>query len=162
MVLPRLILVPDADGYQGGEVEEVTYTPLEGGPGRTRRDCIGGTKIVAVKWTLNPRQYAYWRAFYSTTVARGELPFTCPLNSDDGTGPADHTCRFVPGSVSQPTVGAFTYVMRASLEVTPLPRNETVDEEIVMVYGLLGDEASTIFADLAILVNVTMPEDFNA
>lgn len=152
----KMALAPDADGYNSLDGDEVIHVKLDGGQGRYRRDKIGATKTVQVKWTLNPSQYEYWRAFYVTGTQKGALPFLCDLVSEDGAGPTEHVCNFVPGSVTLPTQAGLTYVQQATLEVVPIPRNEAADLALVVFYADGGPEAG--FAALAKLVNETMPE----
>jgi hypothetical protein len=157
MTLPKLLLVPDADGYSSTDGNEVIGTPLDGGAGRYRRDKIGATKIVNLRWTMSRSQYQYWRAFFVVTTSKGALSFTCDLLSEDGTGPAEHVCNFVPGSVSLLSQSGFTYVQQAQLEVTPLARNAIVDAAVLALYSE-GDEVDDNLRVLARLVNVTAPE----
>lgn len=149
----KMSLAPDADGYSSQDGDEVIHIKLEGGQGRYRRDKIGATKTVQVKWTLNPQQYAYWRAFYNTGTQKGSLPFLCDLVSEDGSGPAEHVCNFVPGSVTLPTQQGLTYVQQATLEVVPIPSIFEVDNARL----LIGYEVEAVFSALARLVNVTAP-----
>jgi len=158
----KLHLLPDADGYTMTEGNDVIGTTLEGGAGRYRRDKIGAAKTANVKWTLNPGQYQYWRAFYKTATQRGSLPFLCDLVGEDGCGPAEHICQFVPGSVTLPEQHGLTYVQQATLEVLPLPTDEEYDADVILLYETFGDDADSALNALAHLVNVTAPGTIGA
>lgn len=153
----KMQLAPDADGYNSTDGDEVIQVKLDGGQARYRQDKLGATKTVQVKWTLNPSQYEYWRAFYVTATKKGALPFLCDLVSEDGLGPAEHTCNFVPGSVVLPTQQGLTYIQQATLEVVPLPRDEVADIILVATYPGTG-----FFDALEHFVNVVMPENLGA
>jgi hypothetical protein len=150
----KLLLLPDADGYSSADGDEVLSVKLDGGAARYRRDKIGATKTVQVKWTLNPTQYAYWRAFYVTGTGKGSLPFLCDLVSEDGEGPVEHTCNFVPGSVSLPTQVGLMYVQQATLEVVPITHSTEAD---IAIINLFPEAPSAVFAELEYLVNVAAP-----
>lgn len=157
MTLPKLLLVPDSDGYQSTDGNSSIYVALAGGAGRSRLDKIGAAKMVSCTWTLNRFQYQYWRAFYRTATKEASLSFLCDLLSEDGTGPVEHQCRFIPGSVTLPRQQGLTYVQQAQLEVLPLPTNTELDNEIISVYNLLEDSAEDWFNALEHLVISEMP-----
>jgi hypothetical protein len=153
----KLMIRPDADSYSSKDGNEVISTALDGGASRFRRDKLGAPKIVGVKWTMNPAQYQYWRAFFVTATKKGSLPFLCDLLSEDGSGPTEHQCNFVPDSVSLPAQQGLTYIQEATLEVKPLPRDEDFDLSLVSLYEALDGDADSFIAALAQMVNVTTP-----
>lgn len=155
--MEKLLLAPDADGYSSLDGTNALITALDGGPSRFRLDKIGAPKIVQVKWTMNRNQYQYWRAFYATVTVFGSLPFLCDLLSEDGNGPAEHTCSFIPGSVSLPMQRGLTYVQQASLEVTPLARNADFDNSLVALFAASEGDPEGCVLGLASLVTTTMP-----
>lgn len=153
----KMILRPDADGYSAAEPDgEVLRVDLDGGAGRYRTDKIGATKTVNVKWTMNPARYEYWRSFFETGTKRGALSFLCDLVSEDGLGPVEHTCSFIPGSVSLPTQQGLTYVQQATLEVTPIAHDPLVDVALMDLFELYEDKGSVILNKLAKLVTVDL------
>jgi hypothetical protein len=154
--MERLLLRPNSEDYSQEEGAEVIATSLDGGAGRYRRDKVGASRRVNVSWTMNPNQYQYWRAFWNTATKRGALPFLCDLVGEDGTGPIQHVCYFVPGSVSMPSQMGLTYTQSATLEVKPNPVNDAVNEGIMAIFATSTD--SDVFWDLARLVNETAPE----
>jgi len=160
--MAKLMLRPDADGYQAQDGTTVLRTALAGGAGRYRRDKLGATKMVTVKWTMNPVQYEYWRAFFVTATKEGALPFTCDLVSEDGRGPVEHTCSFIPGSVGMPSQQGFTYVQAATLEVTPIPHDTAHDLALIEIFNESEGAPDAWLNALAQLVNVTMPETIGA
>lgn len=153
----KLILTPDAEGYTSVDGNEVIGGPLAGGAGRYRRDKIGTNKIVTVTWTMNREEYQYWRAFFVTGTQNGSLPFTCDLLSEDGMGPVEHTCQFIPGSVSLPAQSGLTYVQQATLEVTPIPHDADFDMSLITLWQYTDGAPEPLLDAIARLVNVTMP-----
>lgn len=155
----KLLLTPDADGYSSTDGQDWIRSELDGGVGRYRQDKIGASKSVSVKWTMNPAQYQYWRSFYATV---GSGTFLCDLLSEDGTGPAEHECNIIPGSVTLPTQVGFTYVQQAQLEVRPLPRDAAMDLEIMLIFEASGGYPDSWFRALERLTTVSMPEAIGA
>jgi hypothetical protein len=151
-----LLLRPDSESYAQQEGNEVIGVTLDGGGGRYRRDKIGATRTVDVSWTMNPQQFKYWRAFWNTATKRGSLPFLCELVGEDGTGPQQYVCQFIPGSVQLPQQIGFTYVQSAQLEVKPPLANETLDSATMALYATGTPEQSLL--DIGHLVNVVAPE----
>jgi hypothetical protein len=160
--MSKLMLTPDADGYSSKDGNEVIATALDGGRSRFRRDKVGAPKTVSVKWTLNPAQYQYWRAFFVTVTKKGTLPFTCDLLSEDGGTPSEHECSFVPDSVNLPAQQGLTYVQQAVLEVKPLPHDENADLTLVALYEVVTGAVPDFLAELARLVNEVAPETIGA
>lgn len=154
--MEHLLLRPDSDSYSQQEGVEVIGVELDGGGGRYRLDKIGATRKVSVTWTLNPNQYKYWRAFWNTSTKRGALPFLCDLVGEDGLGPWQYVCQFIPGSVQLPSQRGLTYVQAAQLEVKPRPVDEATDLETIMLFT--GSVDSDVLMDLGHLVNVVAPE----
>lgn len=155
--MDKLILVPDADGYQSADGDENIGIKLDGGASRIRKDKIGAAKMVSCKWTLNPGLYQYWRTFYAAATKNGSLPFLCDLLSEDGGGPVEHVCQFVPGSVSLPMQQGLMYVQQAQLEVIPLPRDTALDTAILLLYNAAGAEAEPFLRKLYEYVNKDLP-----
>jgi hypothetical protein len=151
-----LRLRPDSESYHQQEGSEVIGVQLDGGGGRYRRDKIGATRTVDVSWTMNPNQFKYWRAFWNTATKRGSLPFLCDLAGEDGMGPWQYVCYFVPGSVSLPTQSGFTYVQAAQLEVKPRPVDEDIDWATIALFETSTD--SDVLLDIGHLINVVAPE----
>jgi len=155
--LRKLLLAPDADGYGSTDGTEVIATSLAGGPSRFRRDFIGAPKVVNVQWTMNPSQYAYWRAFYATATMNGSLPFICDLVGNDGAGPAEHVCSFVPGSIGLPSQRGLTYVQQAQIEAKPLATDAVADTERMDIYEESQGQPDQWLAELSRLATVTIP-----
>lgn len=162
MALPHLALVPDADGYASNEGKEILAVGLSSGANVFRRGYRGATKTVNVKWTMNPTQYRYWRAFWETAIKRGALPFTCDLLSEDGSGPVAHTCSIIPESVSMPSQSGLTYIQTATLDVKPLPVDDVFNEEVIALFEYGVVDPDSLFNALAHLVLVKMPETISA
>lgn len=158
--MDKLTLAPDADGYSERDGEDVISVALDGGGARYRRDKIGSSKSVSVRWTLNRVQYAYFRAFFVTTTKKGALPFLIDLVGESGLGPEEHQCSFVPGSVGLQAQKGLTYVVGAQLEATPVDHDTTTDEQLVYLYGLYGDYLETFINILDYIANDQLPAEF--
>ena len=61
----------------------------------------------------------------------GALPFLCDLVSEDGLGPQEHLCSFVPGTVVLTEQSGFTYRQQARLEVRPLATDAVADQAVI-------------------------------
>jgi hypothetical protein len=155
----KLALIPESDGFQVTDGNEVIAIALDGGASRFRRDKLGASSVVNVRWVMDPGQWQYWRAFYRTATKRGSLPFLCDLLSEDGSGLAEHTCSFVPGSVRLPEQRGLMYVQEATLEVTPIAGDEEFDMSLILLYAGTGDLTEEFVGSIEELVNVTMPEN---
>lgn len=154
--MERLLLRPNSEDYSQQEGSEVISVSLDGGAARYRRDKVGATRTVNASWTMNPRQYQYWRAFWHTATKRGALPFLCDLVGEDGTGPIQHVCSFIPGSVSMPAQQGLTYSQAATLEVKPNPVDDDANMSVIALFatGTDGD----VFWNLGRLINEVAPE----
>lgn len=150
----KMILRPDADGYSSADGADWIRSELDGGVGRYRRDKIGASKMVNVKWTMNPGQYEYWRAFYALV---GSGAFLCDLVSEDGTGPKEHQCNIIPGSVNLPSQLGLTYIQQAQLEVKPLVRDAAADDLTVRLFEMTNGDVNGWYAALEKLTTVTIP-----
>jgi hypothetical protein len=158
----KMALRPDSDSYTQAEpAGEVIRTELDGGIGRQRRDKLGASRMIQVQWTMNPTQYAYFRAFLSA-VDNGSLPFLIDLVGEYGLGPEEHTAQFMPGTISLPRQVGLTYVQQATLEVRPNPRDRDADMAFIVSYGEWGDDTEAVLLALEELVNVIAPEDIGA
>lgn len=155
--MQKLILVPDSASYQSTDGAVSIRTSAEGGPARYRQDKLGATKMVTCQWTLNPAQYQYWRAFYNTATGQASTPFLCDMMSEDGSGPVEHTCYFIPGSVVLPNQQGLTYVQSAQLEVIPLPVDDDLNNSIIAIFDASGGNPESWMSALDHLVTVTMP-----
>lgn len=151
----KMLLRPDADGYSSADGRDWVHTELDGGIGRYRQDKIGASKKVGVQWTMNRSQYQYWRSFYHTV---GSGTFLCDLVSEDGTGPVEHECNIIPGSVTLPRQVGFTYVQQCQLEVKPLPVDLEHDLEVMLIFETSGGDPDGWFDALEHLTLVTLPE----
>lgn len=154
----KMVLRPDSSSYSSQDGDGVVRSSLNGGRGRYRRDKLGASKTVNASWTLTPVQYQYWRAFFVTGTKEGSLPFLCDLVGEDGCGPAEHECYFMPGSVSLPTQQGLMYVQRAVLEVKPLAHNSVLDDSIMDVFEASDGHPDKWFNIFDWLVNTKLPE----
>lgn len=155
-MLPFLNALPDSNGYRiidGNEI--VNSGPLEGGASRSRADVIGAAATCDVQWTCGPTRYTYIRAFFRT-LHKGADTFQINLIFE-GALPELYTCKFVPATFGTVSQIGLTYVVGATLEVTPLIIDPAGDQSFVDVYGAYGDSYTYIFNALNQLVNVTFP-----
>jgi hypothetical protein len=154
----KLVLVPEAEGYTYLEPEaDVIRVAVDGGPGRYRRDMEGNTRQVSVTWKVNPYGYAYLQKFYRTRLAAGSLPFLCDLVGEEGEGPQEHVCSFIPGTFGLTAQSGMLYVVAATLEVTPLQPEAEYDETYMAAYEETAGEVEEFLAALEYAVNIKFP-----
>lgn len=152
----KLALSPEASTYSAKPGAETISVALEGGSSRFRRDILGAAAEINCEWRLNEIEHQYFMAFYRSATRHGSLPFAIDLMLDSP-WLQEYIAHFVPGSLELAGVAGEARIMRAVLEVLPLAEDEALDGAIVAIYGIYGDQMNDFFADLAELVNVTMP-----
>lgn len=131
MAILSLKIIPDQASYSLDFGEEFLAVEMEGGPAYYRQDQLGASvHLPGVTWTTDEAGWEYLRAFYQLTGAKG-LPFAVQLFVNDATL-VYHEAHFQKiGLVS--TDGPI-FVVRANLEVTPLPIADADAQAIVDAY----------------------------
>jgi hypothetical protein len=155
VTLPKLQLEPAQDGYSADDGPAVLSAQPSKGPMRLRLDQPNAPPVVNVTFRLNPVQFAYWRAFLRTTIAKGSLPFTIDLLIDSPI-PQEYEARIIPGSVRLAGVDGMRHIVQATLEVRDVPGDIGYDETLVWLFDAYGEGASDILNLLAKLVNEDM------
>lgn len=130
MGTPALTLNPDQANYVAPQGHTVVSTMLDGGASRYRADQQGAVSLVVVEWTCNATNYNYLLAFYRTAIAFGSLPFTISLILDSNI-PQVYVARFVPDTFGLTSTSGQTYIVGATLEVTPNPAYAAGDAAII-------------------------------
>jgi len=157
MSLKKLALAPDQNSYSLTDGITAISTKLYGGASRLRRDYINAPVLVHVTWTVDENEFDYLRTFYRTTQD-GTEPFLMDLLVH-GPTMTEHECRIVPKTFKITSVMDKAYRVQAQIEAVPLPPDTDFDEGLVTAFEAFGVEASSAFALLAEIVNVTMPEN---
>lgn len=158
MVLPRLLLLPEQNGYSYASPRDVIGIALDGGLSRTRRDIVGSAAIVSVTWFLDLEGYQYLKAFYNGACNRGTSPFTMELLLDQPYLEL-YTCRFLPNSFQMDKPNGFSRTASARLEVTPI-EDAAMDEILYILYEMFYPcPVEDIFSPLSELMNVCWYND---
>lgn len=135
MVLPKLVLSPDQDGYNVRPGENAIMTEVGGGKPRMRLDQMNTASDVDVQWKCDPGEFQYLMAFYNTQLKRGSLPFEIDLLLGQPYV-VTHEAIFVPGSLQcEPEGVAMT--VQATLKVVPII-DTGVDEVTLALAGVDG------------------------
>jgi hypothetical protein len=156
MTMRKLMVTPSQASYSAQLGSEVLQAQVAGGPSRRRRDFIGAPTYVSVTWLLPGSGFQYLEAFYRTATVNGTDPFLIDLVIDDASL-EEYTAMFVPGSYMINGVQGDATSVSAQLEVEAKVPDADLDNAILDLYELYGDEMSTWFEALAVLVNVTLP-----
>lgn len=114
--LPKLFITPDSDSYSVVDGKEVLGVQLDGGAGRYRRDIVGASSTITVKWTTDAEGYLTLRDFYDST-GKGANPFLIDLIWE-APELTEHQAHFIPGSFKLDGQEGRTYIVSAELEVT--------------------------------------------
>lgn len=164
MALTKFVYIPDASGYVVEDAAaDVIAIKLDGGASRYRRDRIGSNSKVSVRWTFDPDEYRYFRAFYRFLTEKGAKPFRIDLVLDTQF-PEEHVAHFVPGTVRLQEQRGHMYSVTAELEVKPTAfENEEDELNLAALYSALGPNYATTFPPLENtfdqLINVQIPGD---
>lgn len=157
MALTKFIYPPESSGYTTEDPAEVITTKLDGGASRYRRDKIGSTSRVSVRWVFDPIQYRYFRAFYHSFLGRGSEPFLIDLVLDYAE-PTEHKSYFVPGTVRLAEQKGHYYGVTAELEAYPTEVDTEVEIDYVYLINEFGDSWPYGEDQLNIIVNTMWPE----
>ena len=156
----KFSIPPESSGYTMEDPAEVIAIKLDGGASRFRRDKIGSTSKVSVRWTFDREDYTYFRNFYHALLGRGSLPFLIDLVLDEAS-PTEHKCYFVPGTVRLAEQRGHYYGVTAELEAHPIVANleeAARDAAMVSEFGQDWRSAFPIWEDLLDTeVNGTLP-----
>lgn len=157
MSLTKFAFLPESAGYSVEDPNEVIAIKLDGGASRYRRDKLGSTSKVSVRWTFDREGYRYFRAFYRSLLERGSSPFLIDLVLDVE-DPVEHQAYFVPGSVRLAEQRGHYYGVTAELEAYPTDINEADEIDLVFMYNNFGSNWQLYEDQLDVLMNYTWPE----
>lgn len=164
MSLTKFVYIPDSSGYSVQDAAaDVIAIQLDGGASRYRRDRIGSNSTVSVRWTFDPDEYRYFRAFYRFLTEKGAQPFLIDLVLDTQF-PQEHVAHFVPGSVRLQEQRGHAYFVTAELEVEPTVfEDEEQESAYAALYSAFGSDYATAFPpfedQLNTLMNIEIPAD---
>lgn len=164
MPLLKFPFVPDSSGYSVEDAAaDVIAVKLDGGASRYRRDRIGSNSKVSVRWTFDPEEYRYFRAFYRLLTDKGAKPFLVDLVLDTEF-PEEHTAHFVPGTVRLQEQKGHGYFVTAELEVEPTVYEDEAQEiQKALLFTLFGKDYASAFPpiedQLNTVVNIELPGD---
>ena len=118
----KLLILPDSESYSFTDPEETVMIQLDGGAPRTRADVLNGSYTLQAQWTLDQANYDYFRSFYKVVLFQDAGNFLCDLITDDP-NPVEHSCIFVPGSLTLVSQVGHKYVVSAKMMVMQIPPN---------------------------------------
>lgn len=160
MGLTKFTIPPESTGYAMEDPNEVVAIKLDGGASRYRRDKLGGTSKVSVKWSFDRDEYHYFRAFYRSLLGRGAQPFLIDLVIDLP-DPIEHKAYFVPGTVRLQEQRGHYYGVTAELEAYPTNLSETDETNFAALFSEFGATYPTDFPpledELNALINTNLP-----
>lgn len=157
MALVKFAYPPESAGYTTEDPAEVIAIKLDGGASRYRRDKIGSTSKVSVRWSFDPIQYRYFRAFFHSLLERGSSPFLVDLVLDRSE-PTEHKAYFVPGTVRLAEQRGHYYGVTAELEAYPTAVEPETEIDYVYMINEFGDNWMYYTDQLDVLVNTSWPE----
>lgn len=113
-VLPKLDS-PDFSNY--GFADQSNRTTVNYGmAGLHRRTLLNNEGLISVQWATDAAGYTELAKIYRSSIALGNLPFTCDLLLDK-TETETYTCNFVVGSFSLQSVQGLCYNVTAQLQI---------------------------------------------
>lgn len=157
MALTKFAYPPESSGYTTEDPAEVIAIKLDGGASRYRRDKIGSTSRVSVRWVFDPTQYRYFRAFYHSLLGRGSEPFLIDLVLDYAE-PTEHKAYFVPGTVRLSEQRGHYYGVTVELEAYPTEVDTELEIGYVYMINNFGDNWAYYEDQLNTIVNTSWPE----
>lgn len=132
--LPKLGIIPDASGYRVDYGNTVVVTPLVGGPPRIRADYDDTVAIINLQWTIQSADFDALMAFYRTATDKGANPFLMDLILDSSSL-TEYTVQFVEKTFKLTQQFGLTFVVNASVYVSPLPPDSINDQ---LLYSGIG------------------------
>lgn len=118
--MEKLLEPPDEDGYSVRENSAtLLYTDLDGGPGRTRLDVIGGARLVTLQWSGGKQRWKTVKDFFSSNVALNCPLFLMDLMIDDAVY-QEYRCNIIPQSINSKGPIGLGYSISAQFEVLPI------------------------------------------
>jgi hypothetical protein len=119
------LITPTQSGYTAN-IPGPLSSIQEGAKSLFRKDVERNSFQVTVNWTLNAYGYQYIRSFYRGVSLKGSVPFSIMLILNNST-PTLYDALFVPGTFQLTALETETYIVQASLEVTPNAANDAAD-----------------------------------
>ena len=160
MTLKKLNLTPVQASYTFAHGQETLRVRLDGGASRFRRDILGSSSILNVRWQANSTDYQFLQAFYRSVSKNGSLPFLIDLVIDYSQL-REYRAYFIPGSFRLASQAGHTYNVSAQLEVLAIDRDEDYDEAFIAAYEAHGRQASNTGQELEDFVNEFLPDRFH-
>lgn len=157
MTLPKLMLDPNEPSYSFAFPDEILSAQVNNGPSRRRTDYIGAPIFASVQFILDGDEYQYFQAFYRHSIGNGVLPFRMDLVLDDAEV-AEYECNFQAQSLSMSAKAGEARTITATIEVKRNAPDDALDASVIDAFETFGPGYGAMFAELAELVNVTLPE----
>ena len=133
MPLSTFKINPESSSYAVEDGMSFVGVRLEGGQSRFRKDKIGTSRIVDVKWTFDRNEYLYFTSFYNTTIDEGSLSFKIYLILDDPL-PVLHQVHFLEETKKLSSQTGHSYQVSGKLEAIPVPIDDVLNAARVAAY----------------------------
>lgn len=124
----KLQLLPNQEGYEVSDGDEIIETTVGGGSPRRRRDMLNSEYQVTCTFTLNPTEYQYLRAFYNY-INKGADGFLMDLIIEDSTL-REHVCHIRPGTWK--LVKQAGHMFQVKFTIDALPNDDGIDYAAVV------------------------------
>ena len=152
----KLMLTPLQDSYKLKRIKpEHTQVVLEGGAGRYRRDIVGATQKITVKWALDAEDYMYIWCFFRVFVD-SVRKFRIDLIVEDE-GLVECFAYYIPDSFELDKNVATNYWCKATLEVITPEYDLELDYIYVYIREVFGKDWRKWFDLLQIIINEKFP-----
>ena len=152
--LNKLAYCVQQSGYTVDFGTNVIVQELEGGPSRYRVDSKNNVHYVNSTWVVGKKGYQYMMAFFNVWQRNPSQPFLANLIIDDAELD-EYECFFRNGGFRLDSKNGQIYTLSATLEVTAKPRDDDMDDALVM---LGNGNTLDIFDPLEKLVNEDLPD----
>lgn len=150
--LLRLELRPDQDSYTFKRTNAgYIRAELDGGEGKYRRDVLGSSETVTVRFTLNADAYSYLWSLYRV-FAYDMTRFRIDLILEDE-GLVEVEAWFVPDTFKLTRQTATTYVVQATLEAIPPIYDIDLDRDYLYIIKDFGLDWRLWLDRLQVIVN---------
>lgn len=152
LYVPRLSLLPEAQGYVLSDGPSFELRDTRGGVGRTRLDKKGTSAYIDAQWNLDRNDYSTLKDFYEEFF---HIEFRMSLLVDQFTL-TEHDVKFVPSTFSLVEHSGESFIVRARLEVKLLPTDDIYNLGLVDIYGAYQEGSQAFLDALAIFANATL------
>ena len=155
MGLPVLPLPIDNVGYTVSFAQGALSSQVRGGRGKYRRDVIGSSELLTVRWVLTPSTYQFLISFIEGTLEDGTLPFITNIVLREPY-PEARTVNIIPGTVKLVEQRGLRYVVTADIEALRTVDDDLTSSGIAAIYLAWSPNINATSISLTQLVNINL------